>query len=207
MNKPLSVMQQVRACIEEQPLGKPFTPAMLLAYGSRAAVDQVLSRLRKTGFIERIGRGIYVRPEISRFVGKVMPEAAQLAQVMAEQTGAVIAVHGAEAARRLGLTTQMPTQSVFMTSGPSRSMHIGNLQIRLKHVSQRKLALAGRPAGLALSALWYLGPHEVVPETIAALQKRLPEKEFMKLNQSRSSMPAWMSDMFSRYEQAGSLNA
>jgi len=207
MNKSLSVMQQVRACIEEQPLGKPFTPAMLLAYGSRAAVDQVLSRLRKTGFIERIGRGIYVRPEISRFVGKVMPEAAQLAQVMAEQTGAVIAVHGAEAARRLGLTTQMPTQSVFMTSGPSRSLQVGNLQIRLKHVSQRKLALAGRPAGLALSALWYLGPHEVVPETIATLQKQLPEEEFMKLTQSRSTMPAWMSDVFSRYEQAGSLNA
>lgn len=207
MSKSLSVMQQVRACIEVQPLGKPFTPAMLLAYGSRAAIDQVLSRLRKTGFIERIGRGIYVRPEISRFAGKVMPEAAQLAQVMAEQTGAVIAVNGAEAARRLGLTTQMPTQSVFMTSGPSRSLQVGNLQIRLKHVSQRKLALAGRPAGLALSALWYLGPHEVVPETIATLQKQLPEEEFMKLNQSRSFMPAWMSDMFSRYEQAGTLNA
>lgn len=203
MNKPLSVMQQVRACIEEQPLGKPFTPAMLLAYGSRAAIDQVLSRLRKSGFIARIGRGIYVRPEVSRFAGKVMPEAAQLAQVMAEQTGAVIAVHGAEAARRLGLTTQMPTQSVFMTSGPSRSLQVGNLQIRLKHVSQRKLALAGRPAGLALSALWYLGPHEVVPETIAALQKQLPEEEFIKLNQSRLYMPAWMSEMFSRYEQSG----
>ncbi len=202
MNKSVSVMQQVRTCIEKMPLGQPFTPASMLAYGSRAAVDQALSRLNKEGCIERLGRGVFVRPEQSRYAGKVMPEASQVAEAMASRTGAAVAVHGAEAARRFGLTTQMPTQPTFITTGPSRRLKIGNMEIRLKHSSSRKLALAGRPAGEALSALWYLGRHEVMPETIGILQKHLPQEEFKKLSQSRSIMPAWMSDVFSRFEQS-----
>lgn len=206
MEKPASVMQQIRTCIEQQPLGKPFTPAMLLACGSRAAVDQALSRLTKGGFIERMGRGLFVRPEISRYAGKVMPEAFQVAEALAERTGAAVSVHGAEAARRFGFTTQMPMQPVFNTTGPSRRLRVGNLEVRLSHVSSRKMALAGRPAGMALSALWYLGKQEVAPATIAVLRQRLPAEEFSVLSNSKSIMPAWMSDVFNRFEQGHNTN-
>lgn len=194
-------MQQVRTCIEQQPLGKPFTPALLLAYGSRSAVDQALSRLAKAGEIERLGRGLFVRPEVSRYAGKVMPDAAAVAEALAERTGAVVGIHGAEAARRLGLSTQMSMQPVFNTTGPSRRIRMGNLEVRLNHVSPRKLALAGRPAGMALSALWYLGREAVMSETIAVLRQRLPVEEFEMLTHSKSIMPAWMSDAFLRFEQ------
>lgn len=194
-------MQQVRSCIEQQPLGRPFTPALLLACGSRSAVDQALSRLVKAGEIERLGRGLFVRPEVSRYAGKVMPDAAAVAAALAERTGAVVGVHGAEAARRLGLSTQMSMQPVFNTTGPSRRIRLGNLEVRLNHVSPRKLALAGRPAGIALSALWYLGREAVMPETIAVLRQRLPVEEFEMLTHSKSIMPAWMSDVFLRFEQ------
>lgn len=206
MEKQISVMQQVRAYIEQQPQGKPFTPAMLLACGSRAAVDQALSRLTKAGFIERMGRGLFVRPEVSRYAGKVMPEAFLVAEALAERTGSTVSVHGAEAARRFGLTTQMQTQPVFNTSGPSRRILIGNLEVRLSHVSSRKMALAGRPAGMALSALWYLGKQEVAPATIAVLRQRLPAEEFKVLSNSKSIMPAWMSDAFNRFEQGQYTN-
>lgn len=199
----MSVMQQVRSCIEQQPLGKPFTPALLLTYGSRSAVDQALSRLAKAGEIERLGRGLFVRPEISRFAGRVMPDASAVAEALAERTGAVVGIHGAEAARRLGLSTQMSMQPVFNTTGPSRRLRVGNLEMRLSHVSPRKLALAGRPAGMALSALWYLGREAVMPETIEKLRQRLPAEEFTVLLQNKSVMPAWMSDAFLRFEQRG----
>lgn len=203
----MSVMQQVRACIDQQPLGKPFTPALLLTYGSRSAVDQALSRLAKAGEIERLGRGLFVRPEISRFAGRVMPDASAVAEALAERTGAVVGIHGAEAARRLGLSTQMSMQPVFNTTGPSRRLRVGNLEMRLSHVSPRKLALAGRPAGMALSALWYLGREAVMPETIEKLRQRLPAEEFTVLLQNKSVMPAWMSDAFLRFEQRGIARA
>lgn len=43
----------------------------------------------------------------------------------------------------------------------------------LQHVAQRKLNLAGRPAGLALAAMWYLGKKEVTPALIEEIRRKL----------------------------------
>lgn len=191
----------IRQRIQGIPAGEPFTPAAFLECGTRASVDQTLSRLTKAGMIERVARGVFVRPEISRFVGKVAPSPLQVAETVAWTTGAVVQVHGAEAARRLELTTQMPTQPVFMTSGPSRRIRVGGMEIRLQHVSQRKLALAGRPAGLALAAMWYLGKKEVTPALVGKIRHKLGGGEFEVLKSASHSMPAWMSDAVIRYER------
>ncbi|BBO60172.1 DUF6088 family protein [Mycoavidus sp. B2-EB] len=201
MNTTIKTVKLIRQCIERIPLGEPFTPNILLAYGTRAAVDQNLSRLVKAGIIERLTRGVYARLEVSRFVGKVMPEPMKVAETIAKTHGAVVQVHGAEAARKLELTTQAPIQTVFSTSGPSRRIQIGTLEIRLQHVCQRKLALAGRPAGLALAAMWYLGKKEVTLSLIEKIQRKLSSEEFEILKSAASVMPAWMSNVMSQYRK------
>jgi hypothetical protein len=192
----------IRQRIEAMPVGEPFTPAKFRECGTRASVDQTLCRLVKTGVIERVARGVFVRPEVSRFVGKVMPAPLKVAETVAQTTGAVVQVHGAEAALRLGLTTQVPTQSIFVTSGPSRHIRLGKMEIRLKHACQRKLALAGRPAGLALAAMWYLGKTQVTPALVERIRHKLGPSEFAALKSATRSMPAWMSDAIFRNEQA-----
>ncbi len=99
---------------------------------------------------------------------------------------------------------RFPTQSVFSTSGPSKRIRVGKRDIRLQHVCQRKLVLAGRPAGLALAAMWYLGKTEVTPPLIEKIRRKLSAGEFEVLKSVTSSMPAWMSDAFSRHERAAS---
>jgi hypothetical protein len=59
---------------------------------------------------------------------------------------------------------------------------------------QRKLLLAGRPAGLALAELWYLGKNEVTVETIEKIRRKLSPTEFKVLKSVMSAMPTWMSD-------------
>ena len=191
----------IRQRIEAMPIGEPFTPTAFLECGTRASVDQTLSRLVKAGTIERVARGVLVRPEVSRFVGTVMPEPLKVAETIAKTTGAVVQVHGAEAALRLELTTQVPTQSVFVTSGPSKRVRVGQMEIRLQHVCQRKLALAGRPAGLAIAAMWYLGKTEVTPALIEKIRRKLGSSEFEVLKSATRSMPAWMSDAIFRNER------
>jgi hypothetical protein len=48
------------------PEGTPVVAKEMLHLGSRAAVDQALSRLVRRGTLMRAGRGIYVRPVESR---------------------------------------------------------------------------------------------------------------------------------------------
>lgn len=201
MSTTIKTAKTIRQRIEAMPVGELFTPTAFLECGTRASVDQTLARLVKAGVIERVTRGVFVLPEISRFVGKVSPSPLKVAETIAKTTGAVIQVHGAEAARRLELTTQMPTQPVFVTSGPSKRIRVGKMEISLQHVCQRKLALAGRPAGLALAAMWYLGKKEVTPALVEKIRHKLGPNEFAALKGVTSSMPAWMSNAIFRNER------
>ena len=197
----MNTAELIRQHIQKLPTGEPFTPGPFLGMGSRASVDQALSRLASAGVITRVTRGVFVRPSENRYLGMVLPEPSQVVEALATAKGATVQIHGAEAARRFELTTQVPTQPVFYTTGPSKRFRMGKMEVVLKHAASRKLALAGRPAGVALSALWYLGRNEVTPETIAQIRRKLQPTEFAALTAAKASMPGWMAETFYRYEK------
>lgn len=196
----MSTTQKVQQYVQKTPRGKPFTTAKLMGYGARAAVDQALSRLASSGKIVRLTRGVYVRPEENRFVGQVLPEPYKVAETIAKRTNETIQVSGAEAARQFGLSTQVPAQPVFLTTGQSRRFNIGSLEITLKHVSRKKIPLSETKIGLAILALWYLGKVQVTPETIGKIEKKLTAHEFEKFTSSTEYMPAWMSNVVLQYK-------
>jgi len=195
----MSTAKTIRHRVMLIPRGKPFTTRRFLKLGSRAAVDKTLSRLAKEGVIQRIVHGMYVRPRKSRFIGNVMPSTERIVEVLAKEHGETIQVNGAEAALRFRLSTQVPTVPVYHTSGPSRDIKIGKLTIRLKHVSNRKLCLAGKHPGLALAALWYLGKKNVNSDIIGALRAKLTAEEFATLK--NANIPTWMVDALARYDK------
>lgn len=196
-----SASKSIRQAITEFKSREPFTPSSFAGLGSRAAIDQTLMRLAKDGGINRVARGVYVLAEVSRFGLKAMPEPQAVAEMVAKNEGAQIGIHGAEAVRQFGLSTQAPTQPVFYTTGSSRRIKMDGLSIRLDHVAPRKLALGDRPAGQALSALWYLGKEHVTPETFEKIRNKISPAEFSALAQARAAMPGWMAAVLMGYEQ------
>ena len=172
------------------PEGTPVTAKELLHLGSRAAVDQTLSRLVRRGNLMRAGRGIYIRPVESRF-GARPPEASKVVEAIAAQRGESVAPHGAAAANDLGLTTQVPVREVYLTSGRSRSFKLGAQVIELRHVPAWQLVLPGRPAGAAIRALAWLGPNGV-SEALRTLQRKLSPSELQAVVDVRGRLPAWM---------------
>lgn len=195
----MSTAETIRKRVLRFRQGEPFTNRRFLKLGSRASVDKTLSRLVAEGVIQRIARGVFVRPKENRFIGNVMPDVAKVVEVIARDHGETIQVHGAEAARRFKLSTQVPTMPVFYTSGPSRELRVGNLTIELRHVSHRKLHLAGKRPGLALSALWYLGKNNVDANVVNAIREGLTVEEFEALK--HTDMPAWMAGALERYDK------
>ena len=87
--------------------------------GTRAAVDQALSRLSKEGKLLRVARGAYVAPVSSRF-GTRAPTPEKVVEALAAQSGELVVPHGAIAANTLGLTQQVPVREVYLTSGRTR---------------------------------------------------------------------------------------
>lgn len=197
----MNTAYQIHMHVKKTPRGKPFTTYSLLEFGARAAIDKALSRLASSGEIVRLTRGVYVRPEQNRFVGHVLPEPYKIAQVIAEKTNEVVQVSGAEAARQFGLSTQVPAQPIFLTSGQSRRFNMGSLEVTLKHVSKRKIPLSGSKVGLAISAIWYLGKEQATSQTIEAIKKKLSPQEYIKFVSSTKYMPAWMSNLVLQYQR------
>jgi hypothetical protein len=197
-----STAEAVKAFVRRKPAGEPFTTSELLGLGKRAAIDQALSRMARADALDRVAPGVYVRPQSSKYVSRVMPSPENVARAIARASGSAVEVHGAEAAREFGLTTQVPMQPVFATSGRSRTIRYGASTIEMRHRAPKRMLLAGRPAGRAFAALMYLGNGKVTDETIEVIRERLPEAEFDLLASSgaRASMPAWLSDVFHGYE-------
>lgn len=197
----MSNAKRIRQWIDAFPLGEAFTPTQLLTLGTRWSVDQNLSRLVRAGVIARIARGVYVRPKTNRFVGTLLPEPAQLVRVIAAAGQYKVQVHGAEAARQLGLSTQVPMQPVFETSGSPRTLKIGQLTVELRHVAPRKLVLAGTLAGLAVSAMRYLGQQGTTLEVIETIRSQLPTEDMRVLTEQPGVMPAWMAEVWLRKQR------
>jgi len=172
------------------PEGTPLAAKELLHLGSRAAVDQALSRLARLGSLMRAGRGLYIRPIESRF-GTRAPVASKVVEAIAAQRGESVAPHGAAAANELGLTTQVPVREVYLTSGRSRRLQLGAQVIELRHVPAWQLVLLGRPAGAAIRALAWLGP-ERASEALRTLQRKLPPTELQAVVAARAGLPTWM---------------
>ena len=182
--------EQILAHAETLPEGTPLAAKSLLHLGSRAGVDQALSRLAERGHLIRAGRGVYLRPIKSRF-GARAPSVEQAVEALGAQRGEVIVSNGAAAANALGLTTQVPVRSVYLTSGRSRTMTLGKQLVELRQAPRWQLALADRPAGQAVRALAWLGP-EKAESALKALKRKLPPTAFGELVAAAPQFPTWL---------------
>lgn len=186
MNLPESIMLHARSLTE----GGVLSPKEFLHLGSRAAIDQAFSRLAKEGKLLRVARGTYVAPVPCRS-GARPPSPDKVVKSIAEQSGDMVASHGASAANLLGLTKQVPAEEVFLTSGRTKKLQLGRSEVLVKHAPQWMLALGGSPAGAAIRALAWMGPTHA-SKALAALRRTLPPPEWHALTSSRAILPSWM---------------
>lgn len=181
-----SILSQAQSLSE----GGLLSPKEFLHLGSRAAIDQTLSRMAREGKLLRVGRGAYALPIQGRF-GARPPSAQSVMEAMESTSGETVVASGAAEANSLGLTTQVPTREVYLTSGPSRRLKLGNREIELKHGNRWQMLLGKRPAGQAIRALIWFGP-EQAPKILEVLRSKLSSQEWEAMRQARARLPSWM---------------
>lgn len=183
--------QTILSQAQSLPEGGLLSPKEFLHLGSRAAIDQVLSRLAREGKLLRVGRGAYSSPVQGRF-GIRPPSTESVMEALETSSGELVVPSGASEANALGLTTQVPTRDVYLTSGPSRKLKFGNREVELKHGNRSQLLLGKSPAGRAIRALIWLGPEQTTPIALATLKGKLSTQEWEAMRQARARLPSWM---------------
>jgi len=83
--------------IRSGPKDRVWMPADFLDLGSRAAVDQALSRNCKTGPLRRAGRGMYHILKLHPILGALVPSDTQFHDAITRRDGSKIFSTGAHA--------------------------------------------------------------------------------------------------------------
>jgi hypothetical protein len=178
--------------------GWVFTPREFADVGPRTAIDQALSRLQRKGTIRRLTRGIYEFPRIHPRIGVLAPSPEAVAKAIAAKTNSRIQVSQAKAANLMGLSTQVPTQNIFLTEGPSRTLKIGNQTIVLKHAASSRMIGAGTEAGVVIQAVRAFGPKGANEIPVVAISEKLPATVKSEIKRLLPAAPVWAQPVLHR---------
>jgi hypothetical protein len=173
--------------------GKVFTPKDFLDLGSRDAADQSLSRLVRSGELQRLGRGLYHYPRVNERLGiPIGPDPDEIAEALGRQTGSRVLPSGAVAANRLGLSTQVPAKPVYLTDGRTRQVRIGSMVFQIRHAAPKELSAATRTSAMVFQALRHLGREAVDEQVIARLRRALSAEQRQELLRDARYTTGWI---------------
>ncbi|MDD2830401.1 MAG: DUF6088 family protein [Sulfuricurvum sp.] len=189
-----SLTQHIRNTITSHKAGYVFTHVDFFTFGNEATIERILSRLFEAGEIRRIRRGLYYKPEISRW-GEVPPAHSAIVNALSRMMRTKFLPDGANALYQLGLTTQIPMKQVYLTEKQIGDIVIGKSKIEFRKVSEKKLSGRGKRAGLYLSAIEYLGKEEAFDESLQSkIAETLNEKEIHDLKSASKNRSAWVKE-------------
>jgi len=196
-----SIMSKITGRVRAKKRGWVFTPKDFLDLGTRATVDQTLSRLARQGMIRRLDRGMYDYPKQHASLGMLSPDVNSLAQAAASKTGDTAFPSGALAANILGLSTQVPAKPVYLTNGRSRSRRVAGRTVILKHARVPLMNRLSDNANLTLQALSYLGKDSINDRTIHLCADKLTDGDIRGLASTTAQVPGWMADLILRIQR------
>ncbi len=164
------------------------------------STNKALERLVISGELERVAQGIYVRPVMDKYIGKVMPSIEQIALAIAKRDRATIIPTGSYAMYKLGLTTQVPLNIVFYSDTSARKIKIGKQTIIFKKASSKNLAYVGEISTLAIQALRTIGKDQVTDVEIKQIKKLLENENTKHLQHDLQLTSAWIRKLITKNE-------
>ncbi len=168
-------------------------------------VGQILSDLAKQGVIHHLSRGVYLKAETTRF-GLVYPPLEAIAEAIARRDNAQVIPTGATAQNILGLSTQVPMNAVFLTSGSARKIQLGGRTITFRRAVPKNFAVKGRYTSLIVQALRSIGEGNMTADDLAQVEELIKNhSEPDTIEQDLAAMPTWIRRIFVRTLKIGKV--
>lgn len=200
-----SIEYKILESTKKRGRGTFIFPSEFVRYGEQSTVNKALERLTNQGLILRIGRGIYYYPKEDKMLGLgvLYPTLEDIAEAVTRRDKARIVPTGLYALNRLGLSTQIPMNVVYLTDGYNRKLTLSNgATIQFKHTTPKNLAFNSHLAMLLTFALKSLGQDSITDEIKSQVRDLLMKDANRTVRQDYKLMPAWISSLIkSLYEE------
>lgn len=200
------MMNKVSTEIARMTPGMVFFPSDLAKVGTKTShVLKVLERETKAGTILRLAQGVYYYPKADDKygLGIIYPSYEEVAERIAERDKVIIVPTGAYALNKLGFSTQVPMNLVYMTDGTSKTIKMSNgYSIKFIHTTQKNLAYKNRLLQMLVFALKDIGKENITEEQEARVRSLLQNTPLEQIRDDLGLMPAWIKDLIlKQYEQ------
>ena len=188
--------------VEQAEEGTIFIPDEFTTGGTPDAVRSGLSRLCRNGMLCRFAKGIYYIPTYDKWDGMLRePSLDAIALKIAQRDNARVIPTGAYALNKLGLSTQVPTNIIYITDGSARQMKFGEgKSITFRHSND----LGNFAYQSKLMQLAVLAMREIGEKTITEGQKKIIKKMIMDhvseqdFNHDIVLAPTWIKTILQR---------
>lgn len=174
MTNPESIQNQ----IESLPRGRVFIISDFSNAISYDNARQIFSRLESSGKIRRILPGIYDKPVFSEILQEeAAPNINAVAEAIARKNNWTIVPNGNTALNLLGLSTQVPANWEYLSSGETKEYQVGNRSINFVHRADRELNGMSKKTALVIQAIKALGAENITRDAITKLAAKVSDEE------------------------------
>ena len=196
-----STQKNIKSRIVKAGRGRCIFSQDFAQYGTQNAVRLAFFRLVQEELIIRVAQGMYWYPKIDKELGLgiLLPDTDTIAYAVAARDNAHIVPDANAALNMLGFSTQVPANTVYLTSGVGRriNLQIGNgNSILFKHTSNGSLfAYKSKLMLLLVLSIREIGPNlrDDEKELIRKHLSHISEKDY---KHDIQFVPGWIRDIF-----------
>ena len=168
--KEMVLTKEIRNTIERNGPGRLYMVQDFADLNNDGLVTRAPSRLENEGMLIRLAQGLYLYPARNKY-GILFPTIEKIAYAIAEKDKARIIPSGLTALNRLGLSTQVATNAVYITDATARELAIGNRKIIFKRAAPRNFAYKSDLFPMVVAAMKELGKDGVTDEHLKIIKQ------------------------------------
>ena len=200
----MSFIDQAYQRIQDAPRGTAFVASDFVDLMDYETAKKSLSRLERKGELRRVLRGIYDRPEFSRLIQEyAAPNPDGVAHALARNYNWTIAPTGNSALNLLGLSTQVPSNWAYISSGPYKTYLLDRVTLDFSHRANRELTGMSPKTILVIQALKALGKDRVSTNDRDIIRSRLDAQEVQNLLTEGRGASSWIYEEIKKICQEG----
>lgn len=197
-----SSYKEMHYIVEQANEGTIFIPDDFTSCGTPDAVRSGLSRLCRNGKLCRFAKGIYYIPAYDKWDGTLRePSLDAIALKIAQRDNARVIPTGAYALNKLGLSTQVPSNIIYITDGSPRQMRFGDgKSITFRHSNDLgNFAYQSQLMQLAVLAMREIGEKTITNDQKEIIKKMITEHvSEQDFNHDIVLAPTWIRTILQR---------
>ena len=197
-----SSYKEMHHIVEEANEGTIFIPHDFTSCGTPDAVRSGLSRLCRNGKLCRFAKGIYYIPAYDKWDGTLRePSLDDIALKIAQRDNARVIPTGTYALNKLGLSTQVPSNIIYITDGSARQMRFGEgKSITFRHSNDLgNFAYQSQLMQLAVLAMREIGEKTITNDQKEIIKKMITEHvSEQDFNHDIVLAPTWIRTILQR---------